>query len=136
MHVGTQVVDPQLFGPGGLLGGLGVEEQHVGLHALRIENPGGQTQTACARRTGAEVAANRLARATLEQHVVRHDDCRTAIDLQQRLDVLHEVELLVLGRGPEVRALVGVVFLFQFALFIDDGDSCSSCRTAGWSEPA
>ncbi|MFE2279995.1 hypothetical protein ACFXAE_22720 [Streptomyces sp. NPDC059454] len=48
-----------------------------------------------------------LTRAAFEEDVVRDDDRSPAVDLQQRGDVLDEVELLV-GRGdPEVTALVG-----------------------------
>ena len=44
MHVGAQVVDPQLVGPrlGAAL--FLLEEQHVGLHSRRVPNAGGQPQ--------------------------------------------------------------------------------------------
>lgn len=32
---------------------------------------------------------------TFEQNIIRYDDSRPAVDLQQRLDVLREVQLLV-----------------------------------------
>ena len=63
-----------------------------------------------------------LAGAALEQHVVGDDDGAAAVDLEQALDVLEEVQLLVLGRGPEVGPLVGLVLLLQVALFVHDGD--------------
>ena len=44
VHVGAQVVNPELAGPRGLTGRLLVEEQHVSLHALGIEQSGGQAQ--------------------------------------------------------------------------------------------
>ena len=40
VFVGAEVVDPELLGPGRLTRGLLVEEEHVGFHALRIEEPG------------------------------------------------------------------------------------------------
>ena len=44
MHVGAQVLDPQLAGPRGFGGGLLVEEQHICFHALGVEQAGGQAQ--------------------------------------------------------------------------------------------
>ncbi len=58
-----------------------------------------------------ELAADGLAGAAFEQHVVRHHDRGAAVVLQHRLDVLDEVELLVGGRGPEVVALDDVALL-------------------------
>jgi|WetSurMetagenome_2_1015567.scaffolds.fasta_scaffold1214549_1 hypothetical protein len=46
-----------------------------------------------------ELPPNRLARSAFEANIIRHDDSCTAIDLQQGLDVLVEVELLVRGCG-------------------------------------
>jgi hypothetical protein len=40
--VGAEVVDPQLLGPGLFAGDTAGKEQHVGLHALRVEDAGGQ----------------------------------------------------------------------------------------------
>jgi len=49
-----------------------------------------------------QLASHRLPGAAFEDDVVRdHDGC-TAVDREQRLDVLHEVELLVRRRRPEV----------------------------------
>jgi len=44
MQVRAQVVEPQLLGPGLFLGGFAVEEEDVRLHALRVEDAGGQAQ--------------------------------------------------------------------------------------------
>ena len=56
-----------------------------------------------------ELPADGLARAAFEQHVVRHHHGGAAVLLEQRLDVLHEVELLVGRGGPEVVALDDVL---------------------------
>jgi hypothetical protein len=53
-----------------------------------------------------QLAAHGLAGPALEQHVVGDDDGGAAVDLEQRLDVLDEVELLVRGGDPEVRAVI------------------------------
>jgi hypothetical protein len=43
--VGAQVVNPEFLGPGFFVGGgFAVEEEDVGLHALRIENSGGEAE--------------------------------------------------------------------------------------------
>ena len=102
--VGAQVVDPELLRPRRLAGGLAVEEQHVGLHALGVEDAGRQAQQGVDVALVQQPPPDRLARAALEQHVVRHHDRGAAVDLQQCLDVLEEVELLVAGGGPEVVA--------------------------------
>lgn len=44
MEVRAQVVDPELLRPRLFLRGIAVEEQDVGLHALRVEDAGGQAQ--------------------------------------------------------------------------------------------
>jgi very-short-patch-repair endonuclease len=123
VHVRPQVVHPQLLRPGLLLGRLGVEEQDVGLHALGVEDAGRQPQQRVDVALFQQVAAHRLAGPALEQHVVRHDDGAAPVDLQQRLDVLQEVQLLVLRRRPEILPLVGRVFLLQIAFLVDDGDA-------------
>ena len=44
VHVGTQVVHPQLASPWRFGGGLSVEEEHVRLHTLRVKHAGWQPQ--------------------------------------------------------------------------------------------
>ena len=106
--LGTQVVDPQLLGPG-LLGALAAaEEQHVGLHTLGVEDAGGQAQQRVDLPVMQEPAADRLARSSFEEHVVGHHDRRPSAHLEQADYVLYEIELLVAGCGPEIVALVAV----------------------------
>ena len=50
-----------------------------------------------------ELAADGLAGAALEEHVVGQHDGGAAVDLQHGVDVLQEVELLVAGRWPRSR---------------------------------
>ena len=54
---------------------------------------------------GEQPAAQRLADAALEEHVVRDDDGGAAVDVEDRRDVLDEVELLVRRGDDEVRPL-------------------------------
>ena len=70
-----------------------------------------------------QLAAHDFARATLEQHVVRHHHRRAAVLLQNRPDALHEVELLVAGAGPEIGAIDGQRFATGLARVVDDGDT-------------
>jgi hypothetical protein len=93
--VGAQVVDPELAGPGLRGGGLAVEEEDVGLDALGVEDAGGQAQEGVDVALGEQLAADGLAGAALEEDVVGDDDGGAAVDLEERLDVLDEVELLV-----------------------------------------
>jgi hypothetical protein len=51
-----------------------------------------------------QALSERLPGSAFEQHVVREHDRGTAVDLQDRFDVLNEVDLLVGGRDPEVIA--------------------------------
>ena len=87
--------------------GLAVEEEDVRLHALGVEDAGRQAQQRVDVALVEQLAADGLAGAALEEHVVGHDDGGAAVDLEQRLDVLDEVELLVRGRRPEVGPVVG-----------------------------
>jgi len=91
IHVGTQIVDPQPFG---LRVGTGlplVEKEHIGLDALGIENAGRQAQQGMHVAVLQQGAPNGLARAALEEHVIRHNDRRTPASLEQRIDMLYEV---------------------------------------------
>ena len=68
-----------------------------------------------------QAAAHRLPGTAFEQHVVRHHDGRPPGVLQQRADVLEEVELLVAGGGPEVGALHRQRLPLRLALAVDEG---------------
>jgi hypothetical protein len=70
-----------------------------------------------------EPSSDRLAGAPFEEHVVGDDDGAAAANVEQGEDVLDEVELLVLGGGPEVLAGVGYVFFLQGAFLGDEGDA-------------
>ena len=64
--------------------------------------PVGRRSRVCTSNSLQQPAADRLAGAALEQHVVGQDDGRPAVDLEDRLDVLDEVQLLVRGGDHEV----------------------------------
>ena len=81
-----------------------VEEQHIRLDALGVEDAGRQSQQGVDVALVQQLATDRFAGTAFEQHIVRHHHRRFAVDRQDGLDVLHEVELLVRGRYPEVIA--------------------------------
>ena len=123
MFVGAQVVNPELFGPRFFGGGFAVEEEHVGLDALGVEDAGRQTQQGVHVALLEQLAADRLARAAFEKHVVGHDDRGAAVLLQDREDVLEEVELLVARGRPEIVAMHDERLFLFVAGFVDDGDA-------------
>ena len=63
-----------------------------------------------------QLLPDRLARAALEQHIVRHDDSCAPVGLEHRPNMLHEIQLLVRGGGPEILPVVGQVVRFLPAL--------------------
>src|ERR1019366_1411195 len=97
--VGAEIVDPQGACPGSLAGRLAVEEEHVGLDALGVEDAGGQAEQGMDIAIVEEALADGFAGAALKQDVVGQDDGGASVDLEQAADVLEEVELLVAGGG-------------------------------------
>ena len=79
-----------------------------------------------------QLAAHRLPCPALEQYVVRHHYGGAAGRLQQAADVLHEIELLVRGRRPEILAVVRQVIAIQLA-FLVENTMLLFCRKAGCS---
>ena len=65
--------------------------------------------------------AHRFSGPTFKEHIVRDYHSRHAGWLEHGADVLHKVQLLVGGSGPEVLAVIGKVFLFLLAFFVGKG---------------
>src|SRR5215208_6834423 len=110
--VGAKVVDPELLRPRRLARGLALEEEHVGLDALGVEDTCGEPQQGVYVVLTQQSAPHGLPCPAFEEHVVRYDDRGRANYLQEALDVLKEVELLVGGGCPEVVALVGLTLAY------------------------
>ena len=89
-----------------LVGLAALEEQHVGLHALRIEDAGRQAQDRVQVAQVHQPRAQPPPRVVLEQHVVGHDHGGAAARLQRADDVLDKGKLLVrrVRRDREVGA--------------------------------
>ena len=119
--VGAQVVDPEVLSPGLFVGGFALKEEHVGLHALGVEDAGGQAQQGVDVAALEEFAADGFTGSAFEEHVVGEDDSGGAADREFADDVLEEVELLVRGGGPEVVALVFLLLGADLAVFANDG---------------
>ena len=81
VHVGAQVVDPDFLGPGFFAPGFLVEEEHIGLDALGIEDAGRQAQQRMDIESRQQPPANCLAGPAFEEHIVRHDHRRAPVDL-------------------------------------------------------
>ncbi len=111
VQVRAQVVDPELLRPRLFLRGLAVEEQDVRLHALRVEDAGGQAQERVHVRLLEQFAPDGFARAAFKQHVVRQHHRRAAMLLEDGEDVLEEIELLVARARPEIVAVDDERFL-------------------------
>ena len=121
MLVRPEIVNPQLLRPRFLLRGFPVEEQDVGPHTLCVEDAGGQAQQGMDVGLLEQFAADRLPRSTLEQHIVGKNHRSAAVLLQDREDVLEEVELLVARRRPEIIAVDDQAFLLLITGIVDDG---------------
>ncbi len=80
------------------------EEQHIGLHALRVKDAGGQAQDGVQVALVHQVAPDVGADAGFEQHVVGQHHGGAAAVLQAAVDVLQERQLLVAGAEGEVVA--------------------------------
>ena len=105
MQVGAQVIDPQLLRPRLFLRGFAVEELDVCLHALCVEDAGGQAQQSVNIRLLQQFAADGLARAAFKALVVWQHHRRAAVLLVDGEDVLEEIELLVARARPEIVAI-------------------------------
>ena len=123
VHVRPQVVDPQLLRPGLLLGRLAVEKEDVRLHPLGVENPRREPQERVAVELPEKIPPDRLPCPALEEDVVGHHHRTAAVHLEERLDVLDEVKLLIFCRRPEILPLVGMLFLLEVPLLVDDRDA-------------
>ena len=101
--------------------GFAVEEEDIGLHTLRVEDSGRQAQERVDIGLLEQLAADCFTGAAFEEHVVRQHHRRPAMLLQDREDVLEEVELFVARAGPEIVAVDDERFFGRLARFVDDG---------------
>jgi hypothetical protein len=105
MFVGPQVVDPEFLCPGFLSCGFAVEEEDVGLDALRIEETSRQTQQSVHIGLLEQLAADGFTGTAFEEDVVGDNDRGAAVLLQNGKDVVEEVELFVARARPEIIAM-------------------------------
>ena len=91
------VVEPHVFCGLALL-----EEEHVGLDALGIEDACGQAENGVQIEVLQQLLADGFTSIALKQHVVWQHHSSTTRIFQQHHDMLQEVELVVLGLDKEV----------------------------------
>ena len=118
VNVGAVVVVPDLLRPGARAGLAVIEEDHISLNPLRVEHAGRQAQDDVQVGVVQQLLADRLTGTAFEQHIVRHDNGSAAGGLEHRANVLHEIELLVRGRRPEILTVVSQVVLFLSAFLV------------------
>ena len=122
VDVGTEIVDPDLPGLHVGAGRLLVVEDDIGLDTGLVEDAGGQPQDGVQVGGLQQLLADDLTGTALEEDIVRHHHSGVAVDLEDGVDVLEEVELLVGAGGPEVLAVVDQLLVLLLALLVGDGD--------------
>ena len=107
-HIGAQIVYPDVFGAVFVLlrvgGAAFVEKQHVGFHALGVEDAGGQAQDGVQVAFVHQVAADVGAFAGFKQYIIGQHHGGAAAGLEVTVDVLQKGELFVAGVVSEVVA--------------------------------
>ncbi|MND55561.1 hypothetical protein D3C80_466490 [compost metagenome] len=107
-HIGAQVIDPDSLGAALLLirvaGAALLEEEHIGLDPLGVEDAGGQTQDGVQVALVHQIAAHLGTDPGFKQHVVGQHHGGAATGLEATIDVLQEGELLVAGLVGEIVA--------------------------------
>ena len=105
MLVGAEIINPELCCPRFLSCGFAVEEEDVRLDALRVEDAGWQTQQRVNVCLFEEFTADGFTCAAFEENIIRNNNRGAAVLLQDREDMLEEIELLVAGARPEIVAM-------------------------------
>lgn len=106
VDVGPVVVVPDLLGRGTFARRPVVKKEDVRFHSLGVENAGGQTEDGVQFRGLHQLLPDGLPGPTFEKHIIGQNHGRPTSRLEQRADVLEEVELLVGGGRPEILSIV------------------------------
>ena len=69
-----------------------------------------------------QLFSHNLASSALKQHIVRYNYRRFAGSFQNRVDVLHKVQLFVGTGCPEILAVINEVFFLLLALLVGKGE--------------
>ena len=124
MFVGTEVVNPEFFGPGAFVRSrFAIEEEDVGFDPLRVKDAGGKSQEGVDVGLFQQFAADGFAGAAFEEDVVGEDDGGASVHLEDGMDVLEKVELFVARAGPKVVAVDDQAFFGLFAVRADNRDA-------------
>ena len=101
LHAGAVIIDPNI-----LRGLAFIEEQHVGFHAVGVENAGGQAQDGMQVVALHQLVPHLLGGAGVGEHAVGQHHAHPASGAHDGHDVLQEVHLVVAG-FDEFRAVGG-----------------------------
>ena len=96
-HVGAQVVSPHVLGVAHVAPRAPLEEQHVGLHARRVEDARRQPQDGVQVALVHQVGADLLPGVVLKENIVGKHHGSPSTGLEVPVDVLDEGQLLVAG---------------------------------------
>ena len=121
VDVGAQIVDPDLSRLLFRTCRAFIEKDHVGFNTGLVEDSRRQAENGVQVRGVEQLFAHSLSRAALKEDVVWHDHGGLAGALQDRVDVLHKVELLVAAGGPEIRTVVGQVLFLLLPFLVGEG---------------
>lgn len=69
-----------------------------------------------------QLSAHNFARTALKQHIVRHNYRRFAGSFQNRVDVLHKVQLFVGTGCPEILTVINEILFLLLALLVGKGE--------------
>lgn len=103
-------------------GGALIKENDVCFDTWPVKNTSRQTENGVQIGCFQQLSAHNLASSALKQHIVWHNHGCLAGSFQNRVDVLHKIQLLVGTGRPEILTVINEVFFLLFALFIGKGE--------------
>ncbi len=121
VHIGAEIVYPHLLRLFLRSRRALIEKDHVGLDAGLVEDARGQAENGMQVRGVEQLFSHSLSRAAFKEDVIRHDHGGLSGAFQDRIDVLHKVELLVAAGGPEIRTVVGQVLFLLLPFLVGEG---------------
>ena len=123
VHVRAEIINPEFFGPRLFTGRFSVEEKHISLYPLRVENAGWKSEKRVYIAFVEEFLPDRFTGTTFKEHVIGKYDSGFPIDGQESLDVLEKVQLFIGCSCPKIITLIGQRVFCCLALAIHDGNT-------------
>ena len=122
VHICPQVIDPNFLGLHIGARGTLIEKDDIRLDAGLVEDTGRQAQDRMQVGGFEQLLTHCFTGAALKENIIGDDDSRFSVRLQQRVDMLNEVELFVGAGRPEVLTVIYQLVLFLLALVVGEGD--------------